>query len=86
MALTGLALRFCASESPVRRYLAEASYWIYLMHLPIVMILQAYAVQLHGPAWLKFAAIAITFGLLLLTYEWLVRRTFIGVFVNGKKR
>ncbi len=87
VALTGLALRFCSGESPTRRYLADASYWIYIMHLPIVMILQAYAVQLPGPALLKFVAIiAITTGLLLLTYQWFVRRSFIGIFINGKKR
>jgi len=87
VALTGLALRFCSGESPARRTLADASYWIYLMHLPLVMILQVYAVRLPGPAWLKFVAIiAITFGLLLLTYKWFVRRTFIGVFINGRKR
>jgi hypothetical protein len=27
--------------SPVRRYIADASNWLYLIHLPIVMVLQA---------------------------------------------
>ena len=29
------------SASPVRRYLADASYWVYLAHLPVVFFLQA---------------------------------------------
>ena len=37
--LIGAALTFCANESPVRRYLADASYWMYLAHLPIVFFL-----------------------------------------------
>jgi hypothetical protein len=34
----GLALRFMSGFSPMRRYLA--SYWLYLIHMPIVMALQ----------------------------------------------
>ena len=39
-AAIGGALRFLSGFSPARRYLADASYWIYLIHLPIVMALQ----------------------------------------------
>jgi peptidoglycan/LPS O-acetylase OafA/YrhL len=37
--LTGVALRFLSNYSPVRRYIADASYWIYLAHLPVVAAL-----------------------------------------------
>jgi glucans biosynthesis protein C len=86
-ALTGLALRFLDRPSTARRYLADASYWIYLMHLPLVMILQAYAIRLPGPAALKFAAIvALTLLLLLGCYRLFVRRTALGAFINGRRR
>ena len=39
-AMIGLALRFLSGFSATRRYLADASYWLYLIHLPIVMALQ----------------------------------------------
>src|SRR5678816_1650616 len=39
LGLTGAALRFLSGYSPVRRYIADASYWIYLAHLPVVAIL-----------------------------------------------
>ena len=76
VALTGLALRYLDAPSPARRTLADASYWIYIMHLPVVMILQAYAIRLPGPAALKFAAIvALTMLLLLACYRLFVRRS-----------
>jgi len=87
VALTGLALRYLSSHSPVRRYLADASYWIYLLHLPLVMILQVYAVRLPGPAPLKLAAVlAITLLVLLATYRLFVRHSWIGAFLNGRRQ
>jgi glucan biosynthesis protein C len=86
VALTGLALRYLSSHSPARRYLADASYWIYLLHLPLVMILQVYAVQLPGPAPLKLAAVlAIALLVLLATYRLFVRHSWIGAFLNGRR-
>lgn len=86
-ALAGLALRFLDRPSPIRRYLADASYWVYIMHLPLVMILQAYAIRLPGPAAFKFAAIvALTLLILLGCYRLFVRRTWLGAFINGRRR
>ena len=39
LGLTGAALRFLSNYSAVRRYIADASYWIYLAHLPVVAAL-----------------------------------------------
>ena len=39
-AAIGAALRFLSGYSATRRYLADASYWLYLIHLPILMALQ----------------------------------------------
>ena len=36
LGLTGAALRFLSNYSATRRYIADASYWIYLAHLPVV--------------------------------------------------
>ena len=40
LAATALCLKFFSGHSPVRRYLADASYWIYILHLPLVMLAQ----------------------------------------------
>ena len=38
--IIGAAQRFCANASSRRRYLADASYWVYVIHLPVVFGLQ----------------------------------------------
>jgi peptidoglycan/LPS O-acetylase OafA/YrhL len=84
--IIGAALQFCASESPVRRYLADSSYWLYLAHLPIVFFLQA-ALALVPWHWtIKFPLIlAIALTVLLASYHYLVRPTWIGQILNGRK-
>lgn len=86
-ALLGLWLRFLVSASSVRRYLADASYWIYLGHLPLVITLQ-WLVAAWPMSWLvKLPLIVGTaMALLLLTYYWLVRSTIIGAVLNGRRR
>lgn len=84
--LIGAAQRFCADASPLRRYLADASYWLYLVHLPLVFGLQLLMLDwpLHWS--LKFPLIlAITLGVLLPSYHFLVRRSVIGEILNGRK-
>jgi glucan biosynthesis protein C len=86
-ALIGLSMRFMAGHSPARRTLADASYWIYLAHIPVVMALQLVASRMPGPAPLKFVlVVGFTLGLLLLAYRSFVRRTWIGVWLNGRRR
>jgi glucan biosynthesis protein C len=83
----GLALRFLSRESPAIRYLADASYWLYLIHLPIVMALQVAVSRLDWPAELKLAAIlAVALPLMLASYEVMVRHSFIGAVLNGRRQ
>ena len=51
LALLGLALRYLNGYSATRRYLSDASYWIYLVHLPLVMALQVWTSRLALPWW-----------------------------------
>jgi len=85
-AIIGAAQRFLSRPAPWRRYLADASYWIYLVHLPIVFGLQA-AMQdwpLHSA--LKFPLVlGIAMLLLLLSYQGLVRSTWVGAWLNGRR-
>ncbi|HZZ89005.1 MAG TPA: acyltransferase family protein [Caulobacteraceae bacterium] len=85
-ALIGLAMRFLNDHSPARRYIADASYWLYLIHLPLVVALQTLVAQLDWPAGVKFAAILlVAFPLMLASYQLLVRHSFIGAILNGRR-
>ena len=84
--MIGLALRFLSGFSPARRYLADASYWLYLIHMPIVMALQVAVSQLDWPWPVKFAAIlAVALPVMLASYQLLVRYTIIGAVLNGRR-
>lgn len=85
--LTGLAVRYLSRPHARTRYVADASYWIYLVHLPLVAALQVIAgpIPLHWA--LKFPAIlAIAFAVMLVSYRSLVRGTVIGHVLNGRRR
>jgi glucan biosynthesis protein C len=86
-ALIGLALRFASGYSPTRRYLADASYWMYLAHLPLVMAAQVVAFQLSWPWWVELPLLlAAVVSILLATYQLLVRHRAIGRALNGTMR
>jgi ABC-type multidrug transport system ATPase subunit/peptidoglycan/LPS O-acetylase OafA/YrhL len=85
-AIVGMALGFLSAESQVRRYVSDASYWIYILHLPLIFLLQA-AVMRQPWHWsIKFTLIvtAVT-ALLFASYHLLVRPTFIGEVLNGAR-
>lgn len=85
-AVMGLALRFMSGFSPAWRYLADASYWLYLIHLPIVTVLQVALSQLDWPALVKFAIIlVVAIPPMLASYHLMVRFTFIGAVLNGRR-
>jgi peptidoglycan/LPS O-acetylase OafA/YrhL len=85
-AAIGLALRFLSNFSPTRRYLADASYWLYLVHLPILMVLQVAVSSLDWPWPIKFATILlVSLPLMLASYQLLVRYSFIGMVLNGRR-
>lgn len=84
--MISLTLRFLSGFSPTQRYVADASYWIYLIHVPIVLALQAAVSRLDWPWPAKFTVIlAVAFTLLFVSYQLLVRYSFIGVVLNGSR-
>lgn len=86
MAVTGLALRYLSGHSAARRYVADSSYWIYLIHLPVVMLLQAWVSRADWSWEAKFAVVlGAGFPLMFASYHLLVRRTFIGAILNGRR-
>ena len=94
----GLFERVLGSPRRWVRWLADSSYWVYIMHLPVVTFLTFYLAHLDrqgvledltGFSWsaeLKFvAACAATAVLGLVTYRYLVRHTPLGTLLNGRR-
>src|SRR5664279_3659679 len=85
-AVIGVALRFLSGFSATRRYLADASYWLYLIHLPIVMALQVAVFSLDWPWPAKFATILlVAVPVMFVSYQVLVRYSVIGAVLNGRR-
>lgn len=83
----GVFRRFFNKTSAYVRYLADASYWLYLIHLPIVIWMQIAFAELPLHWVVKLGAISgITVAISLLLYELFVRSTFIGAVLNGKRK
>jgi glucan biosynthesis protein C len=86
-AIVGLGLRFLSGHSPLRRYLADASYWIYIAHLPLVMALQVVMSRVAWPWAAELALVLVaTLAILLPSYDLLVRNTFVGSWLNGRRK
>ena len=84
--LIGLFRVLLPAERRGVRYLSDSSYWMYLAHLPVVVLAQAIVRDWNLPAEVKFLMITVLVtAFLLMSYQFLVRYTPIGTMLNGKK-
>src|SRR5574337_1126338 len=75
----GFFLRYFQTENRLWKYISDASYWMYLVHLSIVASLQVLFSFTTVPYLMRFWFILIiAFALTLITYQTLVRYTIIG--------
>ena len=85
--LIGLCLRHFSAASERVRYFSDAAYWVYLAHPPVLVALQIPMMSLPVSPWIKFAfGIAAAFPILLWSYDRLVRDTWVGLALNGKRQ
>lgn len=86
LGLVGLCERTMRRENAAVRYFVDASYFLYLAHLPLAIFIPALLRNWDAPAIVKFAVslVAMT-GFLLLVYQLCVRHTVIGVVLNGRR-
>jgi glucans biosynthesis protein C len=86
-ALIGLARILIKRENPMLRYVSDASFWIFIVHLPLLMVFQYLVKDLNWEVEYK-AAVVIggTIAMGLLSYQIMVRYTFIGAILNGRRR
>jgi peptidoglycan/LPS O-acetylase OafA/YrhL len=84
--LMGLFRRFLSEQNEKLRYVSDSSYWLYLAHLPLVFLGQAIVRTWAIPSGIKFVLMcAGVTSLLLVSYEYMVRYTFIGRLLNGPR-
>jgi len=85
-AMIGLFHHFASSQRPWVRYLSDASYWMYLAHLPLVLAAQLLVRDWPLPPAPKFLIVCSSvFIILLATYHLLVRYSWIGALLNSRK-
>ena len=81
-----LFVRFYNKFSKRIKYISDSSYWIYLIHpilIPFVGSVFYYEkINIHLQFLLSSILLTIT---CFMSYQYLVRKTFIGKFLNGKK-
>lgn len=86
LGIWGVIAKYVTTESSVLRYLADASFWIYLIHIPFLIILQSTLAE--ADVWLPLRYVLTVTGTVLLsvgTYALFVRRTPIGTWLHGKR-
>lgn len=84
--LLGLFLRYFEKPLLLARYMADASYWMYLVHLPCTIVLPACLMSLPLPTFLKFSVVVgVTMCVTIVTYHYWVRATVIGEVLNGRR-
>ena len=82
----GAFVRWGAKPRPWVSWLSDASYWCYLIHLPVVIAFQILVADLGWPGPLKYALLmAATFAVCLGTYQAFVRYTVLGATLNGPR-
>ena len=82
----GIFLRLFRRPNPILRYLADSAFWVYLAHLPLVVLIGLVVAAWPLPGPLKLVGVVLVSGaLLLLSYQVWVRHTAIGRLLNGPR-
>ena len=86
MLVLALFVNLLNGESKRIRYISDASYWVYIIHLPLTHFIPGLFHQSSMNVFLKFTiASVIVTGICFGTYHYLVRSTFIGEILNGRR-
>ena len=86
LGITGVSERLFTRANPAVRYVVDASYWIYLMHLPLTIFVPALFRGWNMWGIVKMPVmIVLTTVILLVVYHLAVRGTALGVLLNGRR-
>jgi peptidoglycan/LPS O-acetylase OafA/YrhL len=83
---TGMCFRLLERPRPWVRYVSDSSYWLYLAHMPVLLVFQIAVAGTGWPPVLKaLVVLAASVPALLASYHLFVRFTWIGVILNGRR-
>ncbi|MDB5208674.1 MAG: 2,3,4,5-tetrahydropyridine-2,6-carboxylate N-succinyltransferase [Flavisolibacter sp.] len=83
--LLGTGQKISNRESKLVRYFSDSSYWVYLVHVPILLTMKI--VFPDGVSLISFLTLLLVVLLIsLFSYHFLVRNTIIGAILNGKRQ
>lgn len=86
LALVGIANRYLNRPRPALRYLADSSYWIYLSHMPAMVLIVALVTVTTLGTTTQFGIVMVcSLAASLITYPLFVRYTMIGRVLNGPR-
>jgi len=84
--LVGIALRWFDRPTPWALYASQSAYWVYLLHLPVIVIVGWLLVPVDVSALVKFTIVAgVTTVVCFATYHYWVQDSWLGAFLNGKR-
>lgn len=84
--IVGATLRWVRSPGPWVTYLSRASYWMYLIHLPLVGLAGWWLLRYDLPALLKFAMVCgFTVAVILWSYHYFIQGSWVSMLLNGQR-
>ena len=84
--MIGLFHRHFQAHNSWLRYLSDSAYWLYLAHIPLIIYIQYLVRDLPLLSGIKVTIVFVaTTSMLLLSYHFLVRNTWLGVLLNGRR-
>ena len=87
VAMLLIGRKYLNQANRISRYIADASYWIYLIHLPLLFYIQFALLDTNWGLLTEFLVSSLgTIAIGLVSYMLLVRWTFIGQLLNGKRK
>jgi peptidoglycan/LPS O-acetylase OafA/YrhL len=83
----GLAARYVPHDSARVRWASDSSYWLYIVHLPILVLIESALARTSMPVLLRWiVAIVATVAICSLSYALFVRGRWIGRLLGEKPR
>lgn len=87
LGLVGWFVKSCHKKSKLINYLADASYWIYLVQIPIILMLQGMLQYADLSIYSKFLLVSgITFLICIAGYQLFVRKRKWMAYIDGHAR